>query len=66
MISVKKNVLIERAILVTLESKITNIIMKVARCGIPVSVPMRMLSSSSIYTAELTGITLICFTEEEG
>ncbi len=60
-ICMENNVSLERAILVTSGRQTADIIIKAARCRIPISVSMRAPLSSGVYAAELTGVTLISF-----
>jgi FdhD protein len=52
---------LEKTILITSGRQTSDTVIKAARCRIPISVSMRAPLSSGIYTAELAGITLICF-----
>jgi len=56
-----KDVPLERAILVTSGRQTADIIMKAARCRVPMSVSMRAPLSSGIHAAQLTGVTLVSF-----
>ena len=60
-ICLEKNVPLDRAILITSGRQTADIIMKAARCKIPISVSIRAPILTGIYAAELAGITLICF-----
>jgi len=52
---------LERSVLVTSGRQTADIILKAARCKIPISVSMRAPLSTGVYIAGLVGITLICF-----
>ena len=60
-ICLENDITLERAILVTSGRQTADIIIKAARCKIPISVSMRAPLSSGVCSAELTGVTLICF-----
>jgi FdhD protein len=56
-----KDVPLQRAVLVTSGRQPADIVLKAARCRIPISVSLRAPLSSGVYAADLTGVTLICF-----
>lgn len=56
-----KGVPLRRATLITSGRQPADIVLKAARCGIPISVSLRAPLSSGVYAADLTGVTLICF-----
>jgi FdhD protein len=56
-----KGVPLEEAVLITSGRQPADIVLKAARCKIPISVSLRAPLSSGVYAADLTGVTLICF-----
>lgn len=60
-ICIENDIPLEQAILITSGRQTADIVLKAARCRIPISVSMRAPLSSGVYAAKLMGITLICF-----
>jgi FdhD protein len=60
-ICIENDIPLEQAILITSGRQTADIVIKAARCRIPISVSMRAPLSSGVYAAKLMGITLICF-----
>ena len=60
-ICIDNDIPLERATLITSGRQTADIVIKAARCRIPISVSMRAPLSSGVYAAKLMGITLICF-----
>jgi len=59
--SLRQNLDLKRAVLVTTGRQPADMVLKVARVGIPISVSMRGPIHSGILAAERVGLTLVCF-----